>query len=172
MTHFPFRIIRGRAGTGEVGPRHSPCQARCGSGSGSLPGRGRLAASEVSGEAADLPRAGDSLALVEDADDVRVPWTGGGVGRTGDPRLPFGAALRDAGATEELRSYGLRALDTSDGVRRLVRPGGSGADFIDVRRCRCRRRSRGGLGASHRVRGRIARRSSRCATLQPTPAIR
>lgn len=141
MTHFPFpHIALGRAGTGEVGitafsvPR------------GSLDfWAERLAAngvrdierSESFGQARLTFRGpeGDSLALVEVEDDARAPWTRGGVGADAAIRgfHSVSLRLRDAGATGELlRFMGYETFDTSGGVTRLVRPGGNGADFIDV----------------------------------------
>lgn len=141
MTHFPFpQIIRGRPGTGEVGttvfsvPKGSLkfWQQRLAS-----DGVGDLAASESFGQMRLTFRGpeGDSLALVEDADDVRVPWTRGGVGADEAIRGFHSASLRlrDAGATEELLKFmGYEVFDTVGGVKRLVRPDGNGADVIDL----------------------------------------
>jgi glyoxalase family protein len=141
MTHFPFpQIVRGRPGTGEVGmtvfsvPPGSLdyWEARL-----AAAGVGDLEHSESFGHERLTFRApeGDSLALVEDPNDTRLPWIEGGVG-AGEAIRGFHSAslrLRDAGATEELLKFmGYELFDTAGGIRRLVRPEGNGADFIDI----------------------------------------
>jgi glyoxalase family protein len=160
MTHFPFpQIIRGRPGTGEVGTTAFSVPK------GSLPfweqrltaaRAGDLAKSESFGEQRLTLRApeGDGLALVEDADDTRVPWTGNGVGADAAIRGFHSASLRlrDAGATEELLKYmGYEVLDTSGGIKRLVRPGGNGADFIDIETLPDVARADLGAGSVHHI---------------------
>ena len=141
MTYFPFpHIIRGRPGTGEVGTTVFSVPE------GSLPyWEKKLAdagvANLVAGESFGQKRLGfsgpdgDGLALVEDKADTRAPWLAGGVG-VGEAIRGFHSAslrLRDAGATEELLKFmGYEEADTHDSVKRLVRPGGNGADFIDI----------------------------------------
>ncbi len=78
---------------------------------------------------------GDGLALVEDKNDVRLPWTEGGIAADNAIRGFHSASLRlrDAGATEELLKFmGYQAAETHSGTTRLVRPEGNGADFIDI----------------------------------------
>ncbi len=141
MTHFPFpHIIRGRPGTGEVGVTAFSVPE------GTLDfWQERLAADRVG----DLVRSssfgeerlsfrapeGDALALVEAADDPREPWTGNGVGAEHAIRGFHSAALRltDGGATEELLGFmGYEVLDSQNGIKRLIRPDGNGADRIDL----------------------------------------
>jgi len=78
---------------------------------------------------------GDSLALVEDKNDVRAAWTHGGIA-TDDAIRGFHSAslrLRDAGATEELLKFmGYEVAETDDGIKRMVIKNGNGADFIDL----------------------------------------
>jgi glyoxalase family protein len=141
MTYFPFpHIVRGRPGTGEVGTTVFSAPE------GSLRfWEQRLAAAN----AGDLKRDesfgqkrlsflgpdGDGLAIVEDATDTRSAWTGGGVGNDNAIRGFHSASLRlrDAGATEELLKFmGYEQADGSGGIKRLVRPDGNGADFVDI----------------------------------------
>lgn len=141
MTYFPFpHIARGRPGTGEVGTTVL-----------SVPGGAldwweqKLAADGVG----DLKREesfgqkrlhfsgpdGDGLALVEDPSDVRAPWANGGVPAERAIRGFHSASLRlrDEGATEELLKFmGYQVLDAHEGIKRLVRPDGNGADFVDL----------------------------------------
>jgi glyoxalase family protein len=141
MTYFPFpHIVRGRPGTGEVGttvfsvPEGSLGfwqQKLAATGVGDLKqdesfGQKRLAFSGPDG---------DGLALVEDKNDVRLPWTQGGVAADKAIRGFHSASLRlrDQGATEELLKFmGYEVADTHGGIKRLVRPGGNGADFVDL----------------------------------------
>ena len=141
MTYFPFpHIIRGRPGTGEVGSTVFSVPA------GALDfWQSRLAAAGVAdlarSESFGAPRLafagpdGEGLALVEDAADTRQPWTGGGISADHAIRGFHSATLRlrDAGATEELLKFmGYEPAETHDGIRRLVRPAGNGADVIDI----------------------------------------
>lgn len=141
MTYFPFpHIVRGRPGTGEVGTTVF-----------SVPEDSlgwweeRLRARSVSGLTREASFGqkrlrfrgpdGDGLALVEDKEDVRLPWTHGGI--PGDKAIRgFHSAslrLRDEGATEELLKFmNYEVADTHAGIKRLVRPDGNGADFIDL----------------------------------------
>ncbi len=100
-------------------------------------GAGDLETSESFGQKRLHFRApeGDSLALVEVADDKRAPWVHGGVGEDAAIRGFHSASLRlrDSGATEELLAFmGYEKLDKQGGISRLVRPGGNGADLIDI----------------------------------------
>jgi glyoxalase family protein len=141
MTYFPFpHMTRGRPGTGEVGTTvFSVPEGSLGSWEKRLADAG--VAELVRGESFGQKRLGfagpdgDGLALVEDKNDVRLPWTAGGVG--GDEAIRgFHSAslrLRDAGATEELLKFmGYAEAEASNGIKRLVRSGGNGADFIDI----------------------------------------
>jgi glyoxalase family protein len=141
MTYFPFpHIARGRPGTGEVGTTVFSVPE------GSLDyWEQRLTARGVRDITRDQSFGqkrlhfsgpdGDGLALVEDKNDVRVPWTHGGVGGAEAIRGFHSASLRlrDAGATEELLTFmGYELADAHEGIKRLVRPGGNGADFVDI----------------------------------------
>jgi glyoxalase family protein len=78
---------------------------------------------------------GDGLALVEDKGDPRAPWTHGGVPADKAIRGFHSASLRlrDEGASEELLKFmGYDVADTHGGIKRLVRQGGNGADFVDL----------------------------------------
>jgi len=140
MTYFPFpNIGRRHKGTGEVG------QTAFAVPPGALPfWRERLAARGVGGLTEDerfgekrlsfTGPDGDEFALVE-VDDPRAPWTRGGVPGETAIRGFRGAALRlrDGGATGELlRFMGYAEAETRDGITRLLREGGNGADIIDV----------------------------------------
>ncbi len=141
MTYFPFpHIVRGRPGTGEVGTTVF-----------SVP-EGALGYWEqklIADGVTDLKRDesfgqkrlsfagpdGDGLALVEDKNDVRLPWTHGGIEADKAIRGFHSASLRlrDEGATEELLKFMCyEVAETHDGIKRLVRPGGNGADFVDL----------------------------------------
>jgi glyoxalase family protein len=160
MTYFPFpHIIRGRPGTGEVGTTVFSVPE------GSLGfWEGKLAAAGVT----DLKRDesfgekrltfsgpdGDGLALVEDKTDSRAPWTAGGVSADHAIRGFHSASLRlrDAGATEELLKFmGYEAAETRNGVVRLVKPGGNGANFIDIETLPGAPRADLGAGSVHHI---------------------
>jgi glyoxalase family protein len=141
MTYFPFpHMMQGRPGTGEVGTTVFSVPE------GSLGWwEAKLAADGVK----DLKRDesfgqqrlhfagpdGDGLALVEDKNDVRLPWVHGGIPTDKAIRGFHSASLRlrDEGATEELLKFmGYQLADTHAGIKRLVRPEGNGADFVDL----------------------------------------
>jgi len=141
MTYFPFpNMARGRPGTGEVGTTAFAVPE------GSLPfwrdrlaaaGAGGLEEQESFGERRLAFRGpdGDGFALVEAPDDARAPWTGGGVGADHAIRgfHSVSMRLRDAGATAELlRFMGYEPGETRGPVSRFVRPGGNGADIVDL----------------------------------------
>lgn len=141
MTYFPFpNIARGRPGTGEVGTTVFAVPE------GSLGfWQERLTAAGAKEIKADdsfgqkrlsfLGPDGDGLALVEDGNDKRAPWVNGGVDADKAIRGFHSASLRlkDGGATEELlRFMGYQDVDTSNGIKRLIRPEGNGADVIDI----------------------------------------
>ena len=141
MTYFPFpHIARGRPGTGEVGTTVF-----------SVPEDSlgwweeRLSAQGVTGLSRDESFGqkclhftgpdGDGLALIEDQNDARLPWTHGGVPADKAIRGFHSASLRlrDEGATEELLKFmSYEVAETHGGIKRLVRRGGNGADFIDL----------------------------------------
>jgi glyoxalase family protein len=96
---------------------------------------------------------GDELALVE-ADDDRVPWTGGGVPADAAIRGLHSAAmrLRDTGATDELlRFMGYERAERSGDVTRYVHPDGNGADLIDLETVPGARHAALGAGSVHHV---------------------
>lgn len=160
MTHFPFpHIARGRPGTGEVGVTAFSVPV------GSLGfWEARLAKAGVTGLVRDesfgqkrlsfIAPEGDSLALVETADDVRTPWTEGGVGADEAIRgfHSAGLRLRDGGATEELLKFmGYENVDTSNGISRLIRPDGNGADIVDIETLPGVDRATLGMGSVHHL---------------------
>lgn len=160
MTYFPFpNIIRGRPGTGEVGTTVFSVPE------GALKfwqerlvaeGVGDIATGESFGQKRLTFRGpdGDGLALVEDATDVRSPWTAGGVGDDEAIRGFHSASLRlrDAGATEELLKFmGYENAETHKGVKRLILPGGNGADFIDIETLPEAPRGDLGAGSVHHI---------------------
>lgn len=160
MTHFPFpHIARGRPGTGEVGNTAFAVppgtldywEARL-----AADRAGDIARDERFGEGRLTFRApeGDSLALVETEGDARVPWTGNGVG--GDEAIrgfhSVTLRLRDAGATGELlRFMGYEAGPHSGEIHRFVRPGGNGADIVDIELQPEAGRAQLGAGSVHHV---------------------
>ena len=160
MTHFPFpHIARGRPGAGEVGttafavPKGSLAywQDRL------IADRvGDLEASESFGDKRLTFRApeGDSLALVEVDNDPRTPWTGNGVDAEHAIRGFHSASLRlrDGGATEELLKFmGYENAARHEGINRLVRPGGNGADLIDIEVLPDANRADLGAGSVHHL---------------------
>jgi glyoxalase family protein len=160
MTYFPFPDAgRGRPGTGEVGTTFFAVPK------GSLPfWKERLVSRGVTitgeDEAFGNKRIlfsgpdGDGLGLVESADDDRAPWTGNGIDEEQAIRGFHSASLRlrDDGATEELlRFMGFQTLDRQDGVKRLVLPGGNGADVIDLESLPSANRAALGAGSVHHI---------------------
>jgi len=168
MTYFPFpHIARGRPGTGEVGTTvFSVPEGALGFWQERLAAAGvaDLARSESFGQ----PRLSfsgpdrDGLALVEDEADTRAPWTGGGIGADVAIRGFHSAELRlrDAGATEELlRFMGYAHAEDHGGLRRLVRPGGNGADTIDIETLPEAEHGRLGAGSVHHIAFAVADRA-------------
>lgn len=168
MTYFPFpHIARGRPGTGEVGTTvFSVPEGALGFWQERLAAAGvaDLARSESFGQ----PRLSfsgpdrDGLALVEDKADTRAPWTGSGIGAEFAIRGFHSAELRlrDAGATEELlRFMGYAHAEDHGGLRRLVRPGGNGADIIDLETLPEAERGRLGAGSVHHIAFAVADRA-------------
>jgi glyoxalase family protein len=160
MTYFPFpHIIRGRPGTGEVGTTvFSVPEGSLGFWEKRLADAG--VADHERGESFGQKRLGfagpdgDGLALVEDGADLRLPWTAGGIGPDEAIRGFHSASLRlrDAGATEELLKFmGYAEAEAVNGVKRLVRPGGNGADFIDIETLPDVPRADLGAGSVHHI---------------------
>ncbi len=160
MTHFPFpHIARGRPGTGEVGTTVFSVPQ------GALPyWQDRLAAERIGdlepGESFGQKQLsfrapeGDALALVEVPGDGRAPWVGGGVGADVAIRGFHSASLRlkDGGATEELLKFmGYAEAESRNGIKRLVRPDGNGADFIDIETLPDVGRADLGAGSVHHI---------------------
>jgi glyoxalase family protein len=141
MTYFPFpHIARGRAGAGEVGTTvFSVPERSLGFWEQRLTAEGvrNLRRDESFGQKRlHFPGPdGDSLALVENKNDVREPWTHGDVPSDTAIRGFHSASLRlrDAGATEELlRFMGYDVAETHDGIKRMVIKGGNGANSVDL----------------------------------------
>ncbi|HTJ59071.1 MAG TPA: VOC family protein [Devosiaceae bacterium] len=160
MTYFPFpNIARGRPGTGEVGTTVFAVPE------GSLDfWQQRLNAQRVG----DVERSesfgqkrltfrgpdGDGLALVEVPGDARAPWVGNGVGNNEAIRGFHSASLRlkDGGATEALLKFmGYQEAEQHEGIKRLVMPGGNGADFIDIESLPNVDRAGLGAGSVHHI---------------------
>lgn len=141
MTYFPFpHIARGRPGAGEVGmtlfsvpegsldwwAQHLTAKGVKGLQQGEAFGEKRLTF---------LGPDADGLGLVEDKNDVRTPWTGDGIAADHAIRGFHSASLRlhDEGATAELlKEMAYEVAETRDGVTRMVRPNGNGANFVDL----------------------------------------
>ena len=172
MTHFPFpHIARGRAGAGEVGVTAFSVPA------GSLDfwqdrlvkfGATDLKREETFGQKRLTFKApeGDALALVEVENDVRTPWVEGGVGAEQAVRGFHSAALRlrDGGATEELLKFmGYENFDESNGIKRLIRPDGNGADVIDLDVEPEADRAALGMGSVHHIAFAVENRAAQLA---------
>lgn len=172
MTYFPFpHIAKGHPGTGEVGTTLFSVPERA-----LAFWRRRLEEHDVAGlreetvfgekrlafEGPD----GDGLALVEAPGDVRVPWTGGGVGKDVAIRGFHGATLRlnDAAATAELLGFmGYSEVAEEGGVRRFAVREGNGADVIDLRREPQTLPARQGAGSVHHIAFSVADREAQLA---------
>jgi glyoxalase family protein len=188
MTYFPFpHIARGRPGTGEVGTTVFAVPE------GSLgfwqrrleAGRvGDLAPGESFGQRRLGFRGpdGDGLALVEVPGDTRAPWVGNGVGADEAIRGFHSASLRlrDGGATAGLlRFMGYEEAEQHQGIKRFVRPGGNGADFVDIETLPNVERAGLGAGSVHHIAFGVADRAAQLevrkalvdAGLNVTPVI-
>ncbi|TCL65125.1 VOC family protein [Rhizobium sp. BK251] len=160
MTYFPFpKMPRGRPGTGEVGTTvFSVPEGSAGFWTERLAGLGvtGLKTDEAFGQKR-LHFAGpdgDGFALVEVKDDDRQPWTHGGIDADHAIRgfHSVSMRLRDEGATAELLKYmGYQLLDTKDGVKRFIVPGGNGADIVDIETMPNINRALPGAGSVHHV---------------------
>lgn len=160
MTHFPFpHIGRGRPGAGEVGvTAFSVPVGSLGFWEARLAKYGvtDLKREETFGQKRLTFKApeGDALALVEVENDVRLPWTEGGVGAEQAIRGFHSAALRlrDGGATEELLKFmGYENFDDAHGIKRLIRPDGNGADYVDLDVLPQADRAALGMGSVHHL---------------------
>lgn len=159
MTYFPFpNIIAGVRGTGEVGETYFAVPP------GSLDyWYSRLA--EAGSQPERMVRFdqeilvftgvdGDGFVLVEQADDMRDAWTGGGVSVDHAIRGFSGArmVLADASATKELlQLMAFRSMGTDGAVERFQRNGGNGAEVIDVETRSDLPRAREGAGSVHHI---------------------
>ncbi len=160
MTYFPFpNIGRGRPGVGEVGTTVFAVpegalgfwRERLGqAGVTGLSETTRFGETRLNFEGPD----GDGFALVEQADDTRMPWTGGGVG-AGEAIRGFHSTslrLRDGDQTAELlRFMGYSEAGADGNVRRLVREGGNGAHVIDIEEHPGAAMAAQGAGSVHHV---------------------
>ncbi len=159
MTYFPFpHMAERQRGAGEVGLTAFAVPV------GALPywrdrllerGVTSLSEDERFGERRLLFTGpdGDEFALVE-VEDARAPWTGGGVPEHFAIRGFRGASLRlrDGGATDELlRFMGYAPVESRDGVARLIREGGNGADVIDIETLPDSPRADLGAGSVHHI---------------------
>ena len=160
MTYFPFpQIARGRPGTGEVGTTvFAVPEGSLGFWENRLNGQnvGNVERSESFGQQRLNFRGpdGDGLALVEVPNDARVPWIGGGIGGDTAVRGFHSASLRlkDGGATEALLKFmGYEEAERHQGIKRLVLPGGNGADVIDIETLPEVERAGLGAGSVHHI---------------------
>ena len=160
MTYFPFpHMMRGSPGVGEVGETQFSVPK------GALAyWQARLAAKGVTGLERDRTFGadrlrfsgpdGDGFSLIENADDPRAPWTGGGVPEDAAIRGFGGARLRlhDPAATAELLGFmGYQKAETKGEVTRYVIPGGNGADVIDLQALPQAQFARQGAGSVHHI---------------------
>ncbi len=159
MTYFPFPNMGHRnSGTGEVGITvFAVPEGSLGFWEERLSAKGTkgLAREESFGQKRLRFRGpdDDEFALVETRDD-RAPWVGGEVAGDVAIRGFQGASLRlrDAGATDELlRFMGYEVADRSGDLTRFIRPGGNGADVIDVETLPGARPARLGAGSVHHI---------------------
>ena len=169
MTYFPFpNIARGRAGAGEVNRTLFSVPK------GALPywqdrlstaGVAGLSSAENFGEAQLLFQSpdGEHFALVEIDNDLREPWTGGGVDIDHAIRGFRGAAMRlqEMDASQELiRFMGYELSDMAGDVRRFIRPDGNGADIIDLQSGSDVKSARQGAGSVHHIAFAVADRAA------------
>jgi len=160
MTYFPFpHIVKGRPGAGEVSETVFAVPQ------GSLGyWKNRLAAHDVRG-LMELERFGekrlrffgpdgDGLALVEVDGDSRVPFAGGPVPADVGVHGFHGVTmrLREKAATSELLKFmGYEEVDHRDALTRYSKPGGNGADFVDLEELPGAAPARQGAGSVHHV---------------------
>ncbi len=160
MTYFPFpQIARGRPGAGEVGTTlFSIPEGSLGYWRERLQEQGvqGLSETEVLGERRLHFHGpdGEVFSLTEVAGDTRPGWTGNGV--DGDHAIRgfqgVSLRLRDAGASAELLKYmGYEPVEARDGVLRFSRPGGNGADVVEIETLPGANLARLGGGSVHHV---------------------
>jgi glyoxalase family protein len=160
MTYFPFpNKSRGTPGVGEVSITQFAVPV------GALPfWRERLAALNVSGlveknrfggrQLEFSGPDGDVLALVEQANDDRVPWGSDGIANDYAIRGFHGASFRlaETAASAELLAFmGYQATDEAEGVTRFSMIGGNGADIIDLEAIPSADPARRGTGSVHHI---------------------
>lgn len=168
MTYFPFpHIAAGRRGAGEASETAFAVP----------PGalgywRARLEAAGAGGLAEDsrfgekrlrfLGPDGDGFALTEVEGDARAPWAGpvpAAEGVRGFRGVTL--RLRDGAATGELlRFMGYEEVDRQGDLTRYVRPGGNGADVVDLEVLPGAERARQGAGSVHHVAFSVADRAA------------
>lgn len=172
MTHFPFpHIGRGRQGSGEVGvTAFSVPVGSLGFWEDRLSKAGvtELKRDETFGQKrlSFVAPEGDPLALVETANDLRLPWTGNGIGADHAIRgfHSAGLRLRDGGSTRELLGFmGYQPFDSSGGIERLIRPDGNGADLIDIETMPDLGRGQLGAGSVHHIAFAVENRAAQLA---------
>jgi glyoxalase family protein len=171
MTYFPFPDIgQRRRGAGEVG------QTRFTVPRDALPfWAERLAHAGVEGlrsaqafgeDRLDfLGPDGDEFALVA-TEDARTPWTGGGIPAEAAIRGFHGVTLRlpAAGPTDELlRFMGFEVAGRDGHVTRYRRPGGNGADAIEIEQVPAAPRAVPGAGSVHHIAFSVADRTAQTA---------
>lgn len=160
MTYFPFpNIVAGKRGAGEVGTtvysvpkgsldywaKHLEAQGVTGLSRESRFGEDRLLFAGVNG---------DGFALNEMEGDAREPWNGAKVDDDAAIRGFHSASLvlRDRGGTEALLSFmGYTPLGEENGVLRMVRKDGNGANVIDLETRSDAPVARQGAGSVHHI---------------------
>ncbi len=160
MTYFPFEnMMRGRAGVGEVGetqfsvPKGALCFWKdhlAKQNVGSLNADTVFGANRLRFSGPD----GDSLALIETADDARAPWAAVGIPEEAAIRGFSGARfnLHDTAATEELLGFmGYQRADAEGDVTRFIMPDGNGADTIELAKLPQTGFARQGAGSVHHI---------------------
>jgi len=174
MTYFPFpNARRGRPGAGEVSV--TGFAVPTGSldwwadrlqlfGVKGLAKETRMGAQRLRFQGPD----GDGFALIE-AEDSRAPWTGNGVGADHAIRGFHSTDLRlkDQGATAELLHFmGYEKTETMGDVSRYVRPGGNGADTIDIETLPGAAPAHQGAGSVHHLAFAVEDRAAQIAVRQ------
>jgi len=109
---------------------------------------------------------GEGLALVEVNDDARLAWAHAGIPADKAIRGFHSASLRlrDDGATAELLAFmGYQQSDSADGVKRLLMPGGNGADIIDIETMPNIAAARQGAGSVHHIAFAVENRAAQLA---------
>jgi glyoxalase family protein len=159
MTYFPFPDIAARIpGTGEVGTTVFSVPK------GSLGfWKNRFDVMKVQGVREDQSFGskrlhfagadGDGFALTE-GDDVRAPWTKGGIGADHAIRGFHSTTLRlrdDEATADLLKFMGYETVDQKDGVTRFAIAGGNGADVIDIETLPNVESGQPGAGTVHHV---------------------